>query len=142
MSTASTPADHSTVTRRNPPTMWDSTANGHSQISIAEAGRMAYLSGQIATSSDGAPLPANVRAQAERVTLSLKAALEELRATARDIVMLRLYVVDGTTERFLDAYTAVQELLGGEMPSVTVLGVQSLFTPELQVEIEMTVRVP
>lgn len=56
--------------------------------------------------------------------------------------MLRLYVVGGTTERFLEAYTAVQELLDREMPSVTVLGVQSLFTPELQVEIEMTVRVP
>jgi hypothetical protein len=41
MSTASTPAEHGTVTRRNPATMWDSTANGHSQISIAEAGRMA-----------------------------------------------------------------------------------------------------
>lgn len=142
MSTASTPAEHGTVTRRNPATMWDSTANGHSQISIAEAGRMAYLSGQIATSSDGAPLPAGVREQAERITGSLRAALDELRATVRDIVMLRLYVVDGTTERFLEAYTAVQELLDGEMPSVTVLGVQSLFTPELQVEIEMTVRVP
>lgn len=142
MSPTSILADHSTVTRRNPQTMWDSTANGHSQISIAETGRMAYLSGQIATSKDGAPLPANVREQAERITVSLKAALDELRATARDIVMLRLYVVDGTTERFLEAYTAIQELLDGEMPSVTVLGVQSLFTPELQVEIEMTVRVP
>lgn len=135
-------AEGRAVTRRNPPTMWDSTANGHSQISIAEAGRMAYLSGQIAASEDGSPVPTSVRGQAERVTTNLKAALEALGATARDIVMLRLYVVDGTTDRFLEAYSVVQEILKGEMPSITVLGVQSLFTPELQVEIEMTVRVP
>ncbi|WP_292216117.1 RidA family protein [Mesorhizobium sp.] len=71
MSTSSIPAGRSTVTRRNPATMWGSTANGRSQISVAEAGRMAYLSGQIATSSDGAPLPASVREQAERITVSL-----------------------------------------------------------------------
>lgn len=142
MTTPALHTEHSRVTRRNPPTMWDSTANGHSQISIVEAGRMAYLSGQIAASESGVPLPISVREQAERVTVSLKAALEDLGASARDIVMLRLYVVNGTTDRFLEAYSAVQELLNGEMPSVTVLGVQSLFTPELQVEIEMTVRVP
>lgn len=142
MTIAINQTEHSPVTRRNPSTMWDSTANGHSQISIAQAGRMAYLSGQVAASEDGSPPPASVRAQAEMATLSLKAALEDLGATARDIVMLRLYVVNGTTDRFLEAYSAVQELLNGEMPSVTVLGVQSLFTPELQVEIEMTFRVP
>lgn len=140
MPTKTTLTDYSPVTRRNPATMWDSTANGHSQISVAEAGRMAYLSGQIATGAS--PLPTSVREQAERVTISLEAALEDLGACARDIVMLRLYVVNGTTDRFLEAYSAVQELLNGEMPSVTVLGVQSLFTPELQVEIEMIVRVP
>ena len=142
MPTATTPTEYSPITRRNPATMWDSTANGHSQISIAEPGRMAYLSGQIATVEDGSPLPASVRGQAERIRINLKAALDDLGASVRDIVMLRLYVVNGTTDRFLEAYSAVREMLDGEMPSVTVLGVQSLFTPALQVEIEMTVRVP
>lgn len=142
MPTATTPTEYSPITRRNPSTMWDSTANGHSQISIAEPGRMAYLSGQIATVEDGSPLPASVRGQAERIRINLKAALDDLGASVRDIVMLRLYVVNGTTDRFLEAYSAVREMLDGEMPSVTVLGVQSLFTPALQVEIEMTVRVP
>lgn len=129
------------VTRLNPSTMWDSTANGHSQISIAEAGRLALLSGQIATSKNGVPLPQSVVEQSKLIAVSLKAALDALGAQPADILLLRIHVVNGTTQRFLDAYTAIKEMLGGEMPSVTVLGVQSLFTPELQVEIEMTVRV-
>lgn len=130
------------VTRLNPSTMWDSTANGHSQISIAEAGRLALLSGQIATSKNGVPLPQSVAEQSKLIAVSLKAALDALGAEPADILLLRIHVVNGTTQRFLDAYKEIQEMLGGEMPSVTVLGVQSLFTPELQVEIEMTVRVP
>lgn len=129
------------VTRRNPPTMWDSTVNGHSQISIAEPGRIALLSGQVATPKSGAPLPADVSGQAALVVDNLQAALDELGAAPADIIMLRIHVVNGTTERFSDAYSEIQKLLNGEMPSVTVLGVQSLFTPELQIEVEMAVRV-
>ena len=56
--------------------------------------------------------------------------------------MLRVYVVDATTDRFLEAMAPIKEMLGGEMPSVTTIGVQALFTPELQLEVEMVVRVP
>lgn len=132
----------SNVTRLNPSTMRDSTVNGHSQISIAEPGRLALLSGQVAALKDRATLPKSVGGQAALVADSLQAALHELGATPADIVMLRIHVVNGTTERFTEAYSQIQKLLNGEMPSVTVLGVQALFTPELQIEVEMTVRVP
>ena len=36
------------VSRRNPPTMWDMASRGWSHISVAEPGRLAFLSGQIA----------------------------------------------------------------------------------------------
>jgi enamine deaminase RidA (YjgF/YER057c/UK114 family) len=36
------------VSRRNPPAMWDMASRGWSQISVAEPGRLAFLSGQIA----------------------------------------------------------------------------------------------
>jgi enamine deaminase RidA (YjgF/YER057c/UK114 family) len=97
---------------------------------------------QVAAPKDGATLPKSVGGQAALVADSLQAALHELGATPADIVMLRIHVVNGTTERFTEAYSQIQKLLNGEMPSVTVLGVQALFTPELQIEVEMTVRVP
>ena len=131
------------VTRRNPPTLWDMAANGYSQISVAEPGRLAFLSGQIAGApSEGGALPRDVAGQAPLVAASLAAALDELGASPRDVVMLRVYVVDATTDRFLEAMAPIKEMLGGEMPSVTTIGVQALFTPELQLEVEMVVRVP
>lgn len=132
----------STVTRRNPPTIWDMTVNGFSQISVAEPGRLAFLSGQVASPAAGTALPGDVAGQAPMAVANLAAALDELGASARDIVMLRLYVVEATTERFRQALSALRELLGSAMPSVTTIGVQALYTPGLQLEIEMVVRVP
>ncbi len=119
------------VTRRNPPSMWDMASVRFSQISVAEQGRLAFLSGQIAA-----------RPGSEDAPKDLAAALEELKAAAQDIVMLRVYVVDATTEAFQQVLPALRELLGDAMPSITTIGVQALYTPEIKVEIEMVVRLP
>ena len=130
------------VSRRNPATMWDMASLGYSHISIAEPGRLAFLSGQIAAApgSDGAPV--DLAGQARLATASLAAALEDLKATAQDIVMLRVYVVNATTEAFGQALAPLRELIGDAMPSITTIGVQALYRPEIKVEIEMAVRLP
>ena len=56
--------------------------------------------------------------------------------------MLRVYVVNATTEAFGQAMKPLRELLGDAMPSITTIGVQALYTPEIKVEIEMVVRLP
>ncbi|WP_200821620.1 RidA family protein [Bryocella elongata] len=56
--------------------------------------------------------------------------------------MLRVYVVNATTEAFQQVLPTLRELLGDAMPSITTIGVQALYTPEIKVEIEMVVRVP
>jgi len=58
------------------------------------------------------------------------------------IVMLRVYVVNATSEAFGQAVTPLRELLGDAMPSITTIGVQALYKPEFKVEIEMVVRLP
>src|ERR1035441_1302222 len=78
------------VSRRNPPTMWDMASLGYSHISIAEPGRLAFLSGQIAATPDSEDVPKDVAGQAKLATASLAAALKELEASAQDIVMLRV----------------------------------------------------
>jgi enamine deaminase RidA (YjgF/YER057c/UK114 family) len=139
MSTEPASAASSSVTRHNPKTMWDMTAAGFSQISVAGSGRLAFLSGQIASTPDGGALPDDIAGQARMATASLAAALEELGASASDIVMLRVYVVDATTEAFQQVLAELRPLLRDEMPSVTTIGVQALYTPEIRVEIEMIV---
>ncbi len=130
------------ASRRNPPTMWNMASLGWSHISVAEPGRLAFLSGQIAAVLDGKDAPKDLAGQAKLATASLAAALKDLEASAQDIVMLRVYVVNATREKFQQAVTPLRELVGDAMPSITTIGVQALFTPEIEVEIEMVVRLP
>ena len=130
------------VSRRNPPAMWNMGALGYSHISVAEPGRIAFLSGQIAATPGGGEVPADLAGQASVATASLAAALADLGASARDIVMLRVYVVNATSEAFGQALAPLRVLLGDVMPSITTIGVQALYKPEIKVEIEMVVRLP
>ena len=130
------------VSRRNPPTMWDMASLGWSHISVAEPGRIAFLSGQVASAFGGGEVPKDVAGQARLAAASLAAALKDLDATAKDIVMLRVYVVNATGEAFEQAIGPLREMVGDAMPSITTIGVQALYKPEILVEIEMAVRVP
>lgn len=141
--TARIPAPNSaSVSRRNPPTMWDMASRGWSHISVAESGRLALLSGQVAVTPGRAEVPEDLAGQARLATASLAAALEDLQATAQDIVMLRVYVVNATSEAFGQALIPLREMLGDAMPSISTIGVQALYRPEFKVEIEMAVRLP
>ena len=86
------------VSRRNPPTIWDMASGGYSQISVAEPGRLAFLSGQVAWLPSGGESTKDIAGQAKIAAANLAAALEELGASGQDIVMLRVYVVDATTK--------------------------------------------
>ncbi len=132
----------SPVTRHNPPTLLDSTEIGLSQISVAEPGRTAFLSGQTATPRDRGAIPRDLAGQARVVAGNLAAALKELGASPRDVVLLRVYVVGATTDRFMEAWSPIRDMLIGAKPTMTGIGVQALWTPEMQLEVEMVVRVP
>jgi enamine deaminase RidA (YjgF/YER057c/UK114 family) len=136
------PRTSASVTRHNPPTMWDMASLGFSHISVADPGRLAFLSGQIAATPASGEVPKDLAGQARLATASLAAALKELGASPQDIVMLRVYVVNATSEAFGQAVTPLRELFGDAMPSITTIGVQALYKPEIMVEIEMVVRLP
>ena len=142
MSSESPKAAAARVAHHNPSFLWDMSAGGFAQISVAEPGRLAFLSGQVAGAPDGAPMPPNLIAQAHIVAANLKKALTELGASPDDVVMVRLYVVNATTDRFQQALTALRETFNGGKPSITTIGVQALYTPDYQLEVEMVVRVP
>ncbi|MDP2118987.1 MAG: RidA family protein [Hoeflea sp.] len=130
------------ITRLNPPSLPDAGALGYSQISIVEPGRMAFISGQVAARLGGEPVPADLVEQAGIVMANAKAALDALGATPRDIAILRIYVVDLTPERLHLVMPPLLAMLDGAQPSITGLGVAALAGPDLQVEMELTVRLP
>ena len=130
------------IVRMNPSTLPNAAEMGYSQISIVEPGRMAYVSGQVAWRPNGEPVPVNVAEQMKIVATNAKAALDALGATPEDIVIARCFMIDLTPERLNQVFPPLLEMLNGAMPCITGVGVAALAAPELQVELELTVRLP
>lgn len=130
------------IIRLNPSTLPDTSGIGYSQISVVEPGRMAWVSGQVAWRADGTPVPAGLAAQMEVVAGNVRAALADLGAGPDDVVMARVYVVDLTPERLDEMMPGFRALFGTAQPSVTGIGVAALAAPELQIELELVVRLP
>ena len=69
-------------------------------------------------------------------------ALDALGATPSDIAIARCFVTDLTPERLDQGFTPILEMFAGAQPSVTGVGVAALAAPDLQIELELTVRLP
>jgi enamine deaminase RidA (YjgF/YER057c/UK114 family) len=130
------------LTRLNPAALFDAKANHHSQGTLVEGGRLAFFSGQIAWQSGSEQAPASLGAQTEIVCNNLRSCLASVNAEVADIVSLRAYIVDWTPDMAREVFPPLVAFLGETMPSLTGIGVTSLFGPDLKIEIEMVVRVP
>ena len=130
------------LTRMNPPSLPDASAIGYSQITITEPGRLAFISGQVASRRSGEPVPESLAEQAEVVVGNARAALDAVGASPQDLVMVRVYVVDLTPGRLEELMPHLLALFDGAEPSLTGIGVAALAGPDLQLEVEMTVRLP
>ena len=130
------------IVRLNPASLPDAGALGYSQISIVEPGRLAFVSGQVAVRPDGAPVPASLVEQTKIVGANIKSALAAIGATPQDIVMARIYLVDLTPERLDEMMPHLLAAFDGTQPSLTGVGVVALAAPDLQLEMELVVRIP
>ena len=130
------------LVRLNPPSLPDAGKIGYSQITVMEPARMAYVSGQVAWRPGGEPAPDSLVEQMAIVATNAKAALAAVGATAHDIVMARVYIVDLTPERLEALMPPLLAAFDGTQPCVTGIGVAALAAPDLQVEMELVVRLP
>ena len=130
------------IIRMNPPSLPNAEEMGYSQISIVEPGRMAYVSGQVAWRPNGEPAPADLVEQTKIVAANTKTALDALGATSEDIVIVRCFMTDLTPERLEQMFPPLLEFFDGAKPCITGVGGASLAAPDLQVEIDLTVRLP
>ncbi|WP_086932294.1 RidA family protein [Agarilytica rhodophyticola] len=130
------------IVRVNPNTLPNSQEMGYSQISIVEPGRMAYISGQVAWLPDDKPVPSDIVEQMKLVSQNARSALESVGAKPADVVIARVYMVDLTPERLELLMPEFLATFEGAQPCVTGVGVAALAAPELQVEMELVVRLP
>lgn len=131
----------SKILRLNPSGIPDASQLGYSQISIVEPGRMAFVSGQVASSVDGLPSE-SLSEQVRSATANAATALASLGAETSDIVMVRCYVTNLDDARLAELFPPLLEFLNGAQPSLTGVGVEALAGAGLQFEIEMIVRIP
>lgn len=131
-----------TLQRLNPASMSDAGQMGYSQITTIEPGRLAFISGQVAWRADGEMPPDSLEAQTKLVCTNAMTALEAIGASTQDLAMVRIYMKDLTPSRLDAAFPIVAAWFDGAAPSLTGVGVAALAGEGLQIEMEMTVRLP
>jgi|TARA_Y100000780_G_scaffold231198_1_gene255895 enamine deaminase RidA (YjgF/YER057c/UK114 family) len=126
----------------NPAALPNTSNLGYSQISIANAGILAFVSGQVAQAADGSAVPEGLEAQTKQVIANLTEALKALEASPQNIVQMRIYVTDLNEDAMNILMPPIIAFLNGAEPSLTGIGVAALAGPDLKVEIEMIVQLP
>lgn len=114
---------------------------GYSHASIAPAGRIVHLAGQIGTDADGNH-PQGLAAQTEQALLNLADALSGATdATVDDLAKITVYVVGWRESMAAELFDGMGRAAATNplpLVPITLVGVQSLFLDESLVEIEAT----
>ena len=128
----------------NPPEMYNSLQYGFSHAVVAEGGRQVCLAGQVAWDANGVIVaPGDLAGQAKQTLKNLRSVLAACGAAPKDVMRLRIYVVDHQPEKLEAIIPALMDFYGAELPAAnTLIGVQALALPEFLIEIEATAQIP
>ena len=113
-------------------------ANYH-HVSIAEGQRVIYMAGQVGSDETGQVVEGGLAAQAEQAGRNVARALAAAGATPANLVKLTIYVV-GWDQSMLPELGSGLYAAAGDDPwpqvPITLIGVASLFEPDMLIEIE------
>src|SRR6266481_3243846 len=124
----------------NPNSLFTSLPLGFSQVVIASGRKMVFVSGQTAWDPRKNIVGGDsVLEQARQAFRNLEKAMEAAAGTLKDVVALRIYVVDYQAESGTAVGTASREFFSPQNPPAsTWIGVSALAVPEFLIEIEAT----
>ena len=124
----------------NPNSLFSSLPHGFSQVVIATGRKMVFISGQTAWDLRKNIVGGDsVLEQARQAFRNLEKAMEAAGGTLKDVVALRIYVVDYQAESGTAVGIALREFFSPENPPAsTWIGVSALAAPEFLIEIEAT----
>ena len=135
-----TAAQAQTAEFRNPAEL--AKPNGYSQVVIVNHGKLVFISGQVGLNSKG-QISSDFATQARQALTNLKIALASAGAKPADLVKLNYYVVDLNRDKLLALREARDSIVDKQHPPASTLaGVQSLFRPDVQVEIDAEAVIP
>jgi 2-iminobutanoate/2-iminopropanoate deaminase len=120
----------------NPPQIYDGSAVGMSQAVVAPAGKLIFVSGQVAWDTRQSVTADTVEGQLEHALANLATVLKAAGASVGDLLQVRVYV-RGELATHMEALAPVMAaFLGSSRPALTGIGVASLASPETLVEVE------
>jgi len=124
----------------NPNSLFTSLPLGFSQAVIATGRKMVFVSGQTAWDIRKNIVGGDsVLEQARQAFRNLEKAMDAAGGTLKDIVALRIYVVNYQAESGTAVGTALREFFSPQNPPAsTWIGVSALAVPEFLIEIEAT----
>ena len=124
----------------NPNSLFPSLPHGFSQVVIATGRKMVFISGQTAWDARKNIVGGDsVLEQARQAFRNLETVMGAAGGTLKDVVALRIYVVDYQAESGTAVGTVLREFFSPENPPAsTWIGVSALAVPEFLIEIEAT----
>jgi enamine deaminase RidA (YjgF/YER057c/UK114 family) len=124
----------------NPKNLFPSLPHGFSQVVVVSGTRMVFISGQTAWDVGKNIVGKDNLLEQTRAALgNLQKAIEAAGGVLRDIVALRIYIVNYQAESANAVGTALREFFSpAEPPASTWIGVSALAVPEFLIEIEAT----
>lgn len=106
-------------------------------VAVATGTKTIYLAGQVAWDAE-----LDLAIQVEQAYVNVHTALKAAGASFKDLVKVRIYVVDWTADRMPELLKGIENAMTrlGEnaKPPATLIGVAALDVPEHLVEIEAT----
>lgn len=131
-----------TVRRFTPEGMMQPAPYHH--VAVGTGTRQVHVSGQVARTADATPVaPGDLAGQVAHVLRTTATGLAGAGASYDDVVRLTFYVTDWAPEKIGDVMAGVEEVaaevgLPTPMPPASLIGVASLFEPDVLVELEAT----
>jgi 2-iminobutanoate/2-iminopropanoate deaminase len=124
----------------NPNSLFPSLPHGFSQVVVATGRKMVFISGQTARDVRKNIVGGDsVLEQARQAFRNLETAIKATGGTLKDVVALRVYIVNYQAESGTAVGTALREFFSPENPPAsTWIGVSALAIPEFLIEIEAT----
>jgi 2-iminobutanoate/2-iminopropanoate deaminase len=123
----------------NPNNLFPSLPHGFSQAVVASGKKMVFISGQTAWDAQKNIVGGdNLLEQTRQALRNVKAAIEAAGGSLKDVVALRIYIVNYRPENAAAVGSALKEFFPQNPPSSTWIGVSALAVPGLLIEIEAT----
>jgi enamine deaminase RidA (YjgF/YER057c/UK114 family) len=116
---------------------------GYTHVVVAQPGKLAYVSGQVALNAKGEVVgKGDLRAQVTQVMENLKTALAAAGATPDDLIKVNYYVVNLKPEQLPIIREVRAKYFSAEHPPAsTLVGVTALAREEFMIEIEAVAAV-